>query len=523
MFKINILNIDNMNRKSFELLLDLTGFIGRNKVKQLSFPLSKSDKSLRGRLYDGLTRGTIKSPEDIARKLFPDAKDKAASVNRLQSRLWEALLDVVFLIDANKSGFNELQKAYYQCYRDMTAAIIFNGRLQRTTGMVVAEKTIKKAIQFEISNIVVEMASELRGYYGVVIGDKYKWKHYDALLREWSDKRRLEILVEGYYIALMFNFVYSKSTKKEFSEEVESFIQSIEGEMRAKGTVKCFSFYYILKALKFEIENDFLQLQVLSEEALRFFESRKKLSTGPIFYTFHKSLLIATTRLRKFPIAESAAVNCVKYTTPGTLNWYNSQYLTLILFLQSERFEEAWATWKKTAASAGFDKLPTANKESWQIAEAMVQFLMKSDKIQALSEEDRRKKFRITKFLNEVPAFSKDKRGNNINILVLHILFLVQGKRYNEIHDRVESLRVYASRYLRKDDMFRSNCFIRMLMCLPAGYFHKEAVLRKAKPFWEKLQTVPYVKADQPIEVEIVPYETLWGITLELLDRNNNA
>ncbi len=512
-----------MNGKSFELLLDLTGFIGRNKVKQLSFPLSKGDKSLRGRLYDGLTRGTIKSPEDIARKLFPDAKDKAASVNRLQSRLWEALLDVVFLIDANKSGFNELQKAYYQCSRDLLATKILIGRFQRTAGALVAEKAIKVAIRFEISNIVFELASDLRFYYGVVMGNSKKWKNYDTVLCDWSDKRQLEILVEGYYIEIMVNFIYSKSTKKEFSRKVEIFLNSIETEMQYKWTVRVFFYYYYLKTLRFEIENDFQQLQTTSEEALRFFESRKKLSTGPIFYTFHKSLLIATTRLRKFPIAESAAVNCVKYTTPGTLNWYNSQYLTLILFLQSERFEEAWATWKKTAASAGFDKLPTANKESWQIAEAMVQFLMKSDKIQALSEEDRRKKFRITKFLNEVPAFSKDKRGNNINILVLHILFLVQGKRYNEIHDRVESLRVYASRYLRKDDMFRSNCFIRMLMCLPAGYFHKEAVLRKAKPFWEKLQTVPYVKADQPIEVEIVPYETLWGITLELLDRNNNA
>lgn len=512
-----------MNGKSFELLLDLTGFIGRNKVKQLSFPLSKGDKSLRGRLYDGLTRGTIKSPEDIARKLFPDAKDKAASVNRLQSRLWEALLDVVFLIDANKSGFNELQKAYYQCYRDMVASKILIGRFQRSTATEVANKAIKKAIQFEISEVVIELASDLRIFYGTMEGNREKWKYYNKLLQEWNEKHQAEILIIGYFTDVMCNFIYSKSTKKEFSTVLDIYLDSIEGSLTVNSTVRSMSYYFLLKTLKFEIENDFQQLQTTSEEALRFFESRKKLSTGPIFYTFHKSLLIATTRLRKFPIAESAAVNCVKYTTPGTLNWYNSQYLTLILFLQSERFEEAWITWKKTAASAGFDKLPTANKESWQIAEAMVQFLMKSDKIQALSEEDRRKKFRITKFLNEVPAFSKDKRGNNINILVLHILFLVQGKRYNEIHDRVESLRVYASRYLRKDDMFRSNCFIRMLMCLPAGYFHKEAVLRKARPFWEKLQTVPYVKADQPIEVEIVPYETLWGITLELLDRNNNA
>ncbi len=127
-------------------------------------------------------------------------------------------------------------------------------------------------------------------------------------------------------------------------------------------------------------------------------------------------------------------------------------------------------------------------------------------------------KFRIKKFLNEVPTYSKDKRGNNITILILHILLLLQQRKYGEIIDRVESLKTYSHRYLRQDDTFRSNCFIKMLLQLPAASFHKKGVIRKAKKYWEKLQSVPLKKANQSVELEIIPYETLWEFVLNSLD-----
>ena len=129
-----------------------------------------------------------------------------------------------------------------------------------------------------------------------------------------------------------------------------------------------------------------------------------------------------------------------------------------------------------------------------------------------------RKKIRVNKFLNEVPIYSKDKRGTNITILILHILFLLQQGKYGVIIDRMESLKTYAHRYLRKDDTYRSNCFIKMLMQLPAADFHKQGVIRKAQKYWEKLQAVPLEVANQSAEIEIVPYEMLWEFVLESLD-----
>ncbi len=508
-----------MNEKSFNLLNQLIHFINGNKIKQLFFPLARGGKSLQHRLYRGILSTEIKNPEDIGQRLFPGARDKTASANRLQFQLQDSLLDVLFLIDANESGFTPLQKAYYQCYRNMTAVKILLGKTERAAAIPIAERTIQKAIKYELVGIVVELARDLRNHYGGISGQRSKWKIYNRLVEEWTEKYLIESKVEGYYSDIMANFILSKSSKKEFAILVDEYLSKVESNVIAIGSFRARLFFHQLKALRYEIVNDFSNMLKVSEKALMFFNAKKELVSLSIWYAFNQNLLIANIRLRRLQTAEVVAQKCVQLSVPGTYSWYNANYLYIILCFHSNQLKKAVVLWQKAFKNQGFNQMPETQKEAWLIIEAAIHFFLLSGKVSMQTGREQAGSFRVKKFLNEVPSFSKDKRGNNINILILHILFLVQGQRYHEIHDRVESLRVYASRYLRKDDMFRSNCFIRMLICLPAGHFHREAVIRKAKPFLEKLRTVPYEKADQPIEVEMAPYETLWEIVLELLDK----
>ena len=125
--------------------------------------------------------------------------------------------------------------------------------------------------------------------------------------------------------------------------------------------------------------------------------------------------------------------------------------------------------------------------------------------------------FRLGKFLNEVPLFSKDKRGHNTNILILQILFLLEKKKHDEIINKVESLKQYVSKYLRKDDTFRTSCFIKMLCQLPAGNFHPINVERRTKDYFDKMMALPKEQARMDVDVEVVPYEVLWEKVLVFL------
>lgn len=78
-------------------------------------------------------------------------------------------------------------------------------------------------------------------------------------------------------------------------------------------------------------------------------------------------------------------------------------------------------------------------------------------------------RFKVSKFLNDTPLYSKDKRGMNIALLVFQIVWLIFARHHNETIDHMEAIEKYSTRYLKRDDTFRSSCFIKMLLVVPAA------------------------------------------------------
>ena len=164
-----------------------------------------------------------------------------------------------------------------------------------------------------------------------------------------------------------------------------------------------------------------------------------------------------------------------------------------------------------------FDRLDKSFKEPWLIKEAYLNFLIKMKKVDPSPFKLR--SFKIGKFLNEVPTYSKDKRGYNIAIIIIQLLFFLLDHKYSKFIDRIDALNQYSYRYLRNDDTLRSNCFIKMMLKLPDTNFHPVAVQRHTKKLYKKLsQTKPDIR-EHSSHIEIIPYETLWEMVLELLEK----
>ena len=154
----------------------------------------------------------------------------------------------------------------------------------------------------------------------------------------------------------------------------------------------------------------------------------------------------------------------------------------------------------------------------WRIFQAYVFYLIKIGKVPESVLSERSKKFKMSKFINEINLFSKDKGGMNISVLIVQILYAIAEKDYSKSSDRIEGIVRYCSRYLKDDATFRSNCFIKMLLQVPQARFHREASIRKTERIFKQLQTVPLESASQAHEIEIVPYEVLWQMVLDSLD-----
>jgi hypothetical protein len=94
---------------------------------------------------------------------------------------------------------------------------------------------------------------------------------------------------------------------------------------------------------------------------------------------------------------------------------------------------------------------------------------------------------------------------------------LLQQKRYDALIDRVEAIEKYKDRYLDKENNFRSNIFVRLLLEIPKRDFSFTQISRKTEKLVARLNEAPLEIANQSHDLEILPYEDTWEIILEEL------
>ena len=235
--------------------------------------------------------------------------------------------------------------------------------------------------------------------------------------------------------------------------------------------------------------------------------------------------LICHIQLRQFKKGEETAEKCLlMYTNryEGTYNWFIILELYMILSFHARNYQKTIDLLQIAMPKLKASKTHPMVKEKWKIYEAFTHYFIKIGKSTPDDSFKKNiKRFRISKFINDVPTFSSDKRGLNITILIIQVLFLLHQKEYDVVIDKVEALDAYCYRYLRKDETFRSNCFIKMLLELPKTGFNKQRVIRRAEKYLKKLQSPEAERTANSILIEIVPYEDLWIDILNSLENKD--
>ncbi|MEZ4990408.1 MAG: hypothetical protein R2824_08345 [Saprospiraceae bacterium] len=503
---------------NLEELNSLVKVVTKNKVKQLDI-LEKEGPQISQlqELYQLLSSGEIKCDRDGEEYFFKGNSQQEVYFNRLKRRLKRRLINTLFFIDVNQPSFTNLQKAYYTCYRDATAVKILMGRVARKPAITLAEKIIKKSIKYDFTDITLELARTLRSHFSNIEGNKKKFIFYKDIVKKYSKIYQAELKAEEYYSDIMINFTGSHSTKPELIEIVKTYYDELRKIISELSSYKLNFHAYTLFVLRFEIQNDYKKTIEVCNEAIGYFEAHPHLASKTVITNFSLKKLASFIMLKKFKEGEKIAKVCLSIQKKGSINWLIVLNYYVILSFHSNQYERALDLFKEAKNHFNIDNMLIVASEHWKIYEAFLFYLAEIDKIN-IDDSIQKSSFRISKFLNEVPIYSKDKQGINIPILIIQILFLLHKGQFDTIIDRTESLKIYVHRYLRRDGTFRSNCFIKMLLCLPAANFHKAGVIRRAKKYVELLNSVPIGEANQSPEVEIIPYEMLWEFVLESLE-----
>ncbi|MCB0641680.1 MAG: hypothetical protein KDC44_08570 [Phaeodactylibacter sp.] len=494
-------------------------------IRQFNPRMSYSFQATNGQLdkssniqlfYEGLLNDKF-DDDDAAAQAFYNAPPTDPRYKKLKNKVRKRIINTLFLVDLNQPSFTDYERAYYACCKDWAAAKILFRKEAREAGIHICHRVHRIALKYEFTELVIDTARILRLHYGERGGDIKRYEGYNELFKEHEHIWQMENLAEEHYTSLVIYYVNSKSYKQEIHEQASRLFAELAPALQQYETAKLHMIGNLIQVIACMSVNDYTTTINVCRRAIDFFEA-KPFTYKTALNVFLYQKLVCLTQLREYDEGKRIAEKSLKLLEAGTFNWFKCQELYFTLSLHTGNYQQALQIYDQVQRNKRFSFLPLNIQEIWTIYEAYLYYLVEVEQMEFTQSKVKLKKFRLGKFLNEVPIFSKDKRGLNIPILVIQILFLISRKKYDEAIDRIEAIEKYCSRYLRKNETFRSNCFIKMLLQIPISSFHKAGVKRRAQPYYDKLLEAPLEIAQQVHEIEIIPYEDLWQMALKSLD-----
>ena len=466
--------------------------------------------------YEGIKKGELTS-DTIAADVLLHCSPSSQSYKNLKVKLRNRIINTVFFINPQKLKINRMHNQMAtQCYKKWMAAKLLNSIGAKGASIELSKQVLKEARKAEITHLIAEIAMYLRFHYGSLIGDAEKFEFYNKLFHRYNDIRNLEAKAQEHYIQLALYYAKSKADKSAIHEKAQLLYEELEASIYQYKTYKLIFFGGLIKLIVYMSKNDYKKSTDVCKETLEL------LDTNPLFpslgkATFYHQQLICCIQLKQFNKGEELVKEALNFLKPGFYNWFRHQELFFLLSTHTRNYQRAYEVVLQTKSTKGFNGLDEKSKEIWKIYEMYTNYLILQGKV--AGEKSRSIKIRLGKFLNEVPSYSQDKRGMNIAILIIQILLSIEFRQYDQAIDRFEAIEKYCSRYLKKDNNYRSNCFIKMLLQIPIARFHPTQAMRKANKFYDKLKACSIDIANQAHSIEIVPYEDLWEIVIESLEK----
>lgn len=473
------------------------------------------------RFFNSLVGNEFDSDVNALHYLYPEDPSTTNSYRKLKSTLKKRLKDSILLFDEKSQTTTEYQRAYYQSYKEWAMVKILLGRNARNAAVEIALGILKKAEKFEFTDLAMDVSSVLRLHYGARLGDKNKFQYYNSLFKKYRALYFLEEEAQESYIDLIINYVNNRSPKSQQHDRAILAIEALDSQ-EVKGDSHQYKLYrYLIELMAATTIYDYRKAMEICEDAIEYFTTKNYEARLPL-QIFYYQELVCHVQLGQFEAGKYAAEKCSSFILEGSFNWFKYQELYQILAIYTEQYSEAARIYLETISHPRFEFLPDNAKEVWKIYHAYLYFLAINQKIDSPQLESKIKNsFKLGRFLNEVMIFSKDKSGLNAAILTAQIMILISEGRHEETIDRLETTQQYCYRYLQTEYTQRTYLFLKMLLKVPHLGFDREQIVQKTQKIMEQLRDVPLEVANQAVESEIIPYEKLWEMLLESMQKVN--
>lgn len=441
----------------------------------------------------------------------------ASAFQRFKHRFTERVKSYIFLIDTHKLKRKEEEVLHKQLWRDVALGQILSKSGGGKNARAIYHQMYPKVKENEFLDIALVILPVLNTFFSFVMPDKRLYQYYKAELEFVIKQDAKDKLCMEYYCEVSHLHISSDLRGKVDLPDLCLGYYTELSKLFEEDDIQHFRIIaYQIGIFGHQINGTYDKALMLCEEALRFLNKKNKIQH------IHRYMVLKDTMTTHLMMNNhDQALNYVSRIEQMGLtynfNYFSLQGLKFQIYAYEQKYDELY---ELTHHIVNIPELKqfSFRMEQWKIKEAYVHFLLDLGLVSnELIATKPLKAFRLNRFINQVELHSSDKRGANISIQIIQLLFHLKDKKYNLVLDRLDSLTQYTHRYLRNDETLRSNCFIKMLLKLPEAEYNPIRTKRYVAKYWQRLQSAPRVLSMQSTETELIPYEYLWEIILELI------
>ena len=455
--------------------------------------------------------------QEIAKKLYGKGSTPTSSAYRmLKSRLTHSLVEIILEDSVAKPSYRTYDEAYEHGFRQLEVARILIAKRLYTSAREIASQTFRRVHSFEIANLNLGLTDVLSSLHlGVAYNEDLFAKYHDLYLH-YSKMVYDQSLVSDHYRRIRNHIYANRLAPVEIGNRATQFAK-LDGDIRERyPNVPMIQ----LMCAQTELTGMIYQGQYL--EAIRSAElsierlGRSKGANLTSIGVLALSRIDCTIKLQDFTLGVKQIEAAREWVPAGTINDLKIYEYAIRLGLQTGHYEYAYQALEEVHQGKLKGLLTARHQEYWRLLEAYIQMLIMAGELALNDSENRLRPFRLNKFLNNVPANVRNKRGSNIQLLILQAIILILKGDTDKVIDRTDALSIYCNRYLRDNENLRNNGFFKLLLIVIQSNFNRKMAERKAT---QTLITMRKAKErGLQNDLELIPYETLWSILVKHLD-----
>ena len=439
----------------------------------------------------------------------------------LKSEVMRHAQRMLLFLDVRRFPLSSRGRAIYRCERRRLVQDLLLRCGAHAPAEALAAALRREAGKHELWRIAVSACNVLRRR-AALDGDEAR---FEALTREINDCLEVDgAEVEARAMAESIIVRFSRSAAPDFSlaREAREYRRQLEMHCRRRSSYTLRMYCHRLHLLEYEIVQDYAGvLRVCGEFDAWLAESGH--ASNARRTELHLTRLYCCLFLRKYERGRRHVRESLGELTEGDYNWFALLELNFLLEMHAGDYRAAAGVYRRATARRRQLAAYPQRLEKWRIFEAYLRFACEVGRIDIPEPESLfAKKFNIYGFMNDLPVFSRDKRGYNVAITIAHFLFLLRYREFDALLDRAAVLESYNSTWLRQRSHARSHCFVRLLLTVLYRNFDAADIQRRAGKHLDRLVAIKPLYDGAIDGVEVIPYEHLWTLVmheLQAIDR----